>query len=260
MKWYSDAFVSPDHEAPGKTLEHFLGNIYIQELPSMLPPLLVREEVRDAPLVIDACAAPGSKTTQLAAFMNNTGTLVANDIDYTRIKALKFNVEKSGAFNTIITNQDFRFYPKLGPKVILLDAPCSSEGTIRKNADALSFWSEKRIIGHSNLQRNLIIKAYDVLAPGGILVYSTCTFAPEENEIVLQHLLEKRQDANILKIDIPHFNLAPSVKSWAGIDFSSKIQNAKRVWPHHNNTGGFFLAKIFKPVSEVKTSTSEVSS
>jgi len=104
MPWYQDAFVS-DEPNVGSVFDHFLGKIYVQELVSMLPPLIIRDELGD--YVLDACAAPGSKTTELAAMMENKGTLVANDISYSRIKALKFNLEKAGALNTVITNQDF---------------------------------------------------------------------------------------------------------------------------------------------------------
>ncbi len=258
MSWYKDAFISDDMEA-NATLEHFLGKIYMQELPSMLPPLLVRTEleIQNPELVIDACAAPGSKTTQLAAIMQNQGTLVANDLDYTRIKALKYNVEKVGAYNTIITNQDFRFFPNLGPEVILLDAPCSAEGTIRKHAEAAVFWNEKRIAGHAGLQRALILHAYEILRPGGAMVYSTCTFAPEEDEAVVDFLLERKPEAVIEPIDVPGFRLSPAVKEWNGKTFSPKTLNTKRIWPHHNDTGGFFLAKIRKPLTKADDKTNE---
>ena len=93
--------------------EHFLGAIYIQELTSMLPPLLVRSELQTATTVLDACAAPGSKTTQLSALMNNRGTIVANDVEYERIKPLKFNLERSGTLNAVVTNYDLRSFPQM---------------------------------------------------------------------------------------------------------------------------------------------------
>ncbi|MEW6722209.1 MAG: RsmB/NOP family class I SAM-dependent RNA methyltransferase [Candidatus Micrarchaeota archaeon] len=245
MEWYPDAFVS-DSPDIGATLEHFLGAIYMQELVSMLPPLLIREELEGARLVLDGCAAPGSKTTQLAALMGNKGTIIANDVSYARTKALKFNLEKNGVLNAVITNRDLRFFPDMQFDAALLDAPCSAEGTIRKNAELPSGWSEREIAKHSKMQKKLITKAYDLLRPGGAMVYSTCTFAPEENECVLGSFLQERPDASLESFSFPGFRTAPALESWEGVAFDSRIKNAARVWPHHNDTGGFFLAKVRK--------------
>ena len=242
--WYSDAFVSEDPEI-GLTLEHFLGHIYIQELTSMLPCLVVREELKKARSVLDACAAPGSKTTQMAAIMDNKGMIVANDINYNRIRALKFNIEKVGALNVVITNQDLRFFPESQHDVILVDAPCSAEGTIRKSPEIFSFWSEKKIYGYANLQKQLILKAFDLLTPRGILVYSTCTFAPEENEGVVDYLLKERP-ATLEQISIPKIKLTPGITEWNGKSFNTEVKKAIRIFPHHNDTDGFFLAKVRK--------------
>jgi NOL1/NOP2/sun family putative RNA methylase len=246
VPWYPDAFVSED-PAIGTTLENFIGYIYIQELTSMLPPLVLKTELQHAERVLDGCAAPGSKTTQLAAFMGNRGVIIANDIDYNRIRALKFNIEKTGTLNTIITNQDLRNFPKNEFDVILVDAPCSSEGIIRKSPTMLSMWinNVKRIPGYANLQQQLIRKAFDLLKPGGRLVYSTCTFAPEENECVVNWLLEKRP-AMLEKIRIPKMKLTPGITEWNDKTFDPELSKTVRIWPHHNNTGGFFLAKVKK--------------
>ena len=245
VPWYPDAFISSSPEI-GSTLEHFLGHIYVQELTSMLPALTVNE-IRKAGLVLDACAAPGSKATQLAALMDNRGTLVANDLDYQRIKALKFNLERCGCLNAVITNQDLRYYPeKQEFGAILLDAPCSSEGTIRKNPSLLSRWSENDILSKAGLQRQLILKAYGLLSPGGTLVYSTCTFAPEENEGVLDFLLSKTE-AKIQEVKIPGLKTSRGIEEFRGKKFSREVKKAVRVWPHQNDTDGFFLAKLVKP-------------
>jgi NOL1/NOP2/sun family putative RNA methylase len=240
--WYEDAFVSEDPEIGG-TLEHFTGKIYLQELVSMLPPLIIKDGLGD--YVLDACAAPGSKTTQLSALMNNKGTVIANDIDYSRIKALRFNLEKVGAVNALITNQDLRFFPDVQFDSILLDAPCSSEGTIRKNPKLFSIWNEKKVHGHSRLQKHLILRAFDLLKPGGVLVYSTCTFAPEENEAVVSYLLEKRE-ASLEEISVPGFRTSDAVMEWNEKQFNEEASKCARVWPHHNDTGGFFIAKVRK--------------
>jgi len=244
MPWYADAFVSADPDI-GSTLEHFLGKIYAQELVSMIPPLIVRKELEKARFVLDGCAAPGSKTTQLAALMENRNTIVANDISYARIKALQFNLQKAGALNTIITNQDLRFFPNRQFDVILLDAPCSSEGIMRKNDKLFRTWNEKKIFGHSRLQKQLIVKAFDLLKEGGVMAYSTCTFAPEENEEVVGYLLSKR-DAKIEKIELPGFKFSRGTTEWREKQYPSEVEQCCRVWPQHNDTGGFFVARITK--------------
>ncbi|MBI4021391.1 MAG: RsmB/NOP family class I SAM-dependent RNA methyltransferase [Candidatus Aenigmarchaeota archaeon] len=240
VEWSPEAFVSVPEA--GRTLDHFLGAIYLQELVSMLPPLVAGVSPRTR-TVIDACAAPGSKTTQCAALMANQGLLVANDVDYRRIRALKFNLEKTGAINTIITNKDVRHFPGLPADVVLVDAPCSAEGTFRKSPEALATWSTQGIARHANLQRQLILKGFDLLAPGGTLVYSTCTFAPEENEAVIDYLLRNRPAA-LESIRLPGFRFSPPVREWNGRAFDPQVRRAARVWPHENDTGGFFLAKI----------------
>lgn len=242
--WYTDAYIS-DNPALGSTLEHFLGAIYIQELTSMLPPLLVRDELRNVAVVLDACAAPGSKTTQLSALMNNRGTIVANDVEYERIRPLKFNLERSGTLNTVVTNYDLRSFPQMFFDVILLDAPCSSEGIFRKNPRQMVNWSFRRVPPSAHRQKQLILKTFDLLAPGGVMVYSTCTFAPEENEAVIDHLLKERP-AELEPIDIPHFRLTPGITNWDNQTFDERTQLTVRVLPHHNDTGGFFLARIRK--------------
>lgn len=243
VPWYEDAFISESLEI-GSTLEHFAGSIYIQELASMLPPLLMRKELEDARLVLDGCAAPGSKTTEIAAFMKNRGTIIANDTDFDRIRALKFNLEKCGVLNTIITNMDLRKYPPREFDAIFIDAPCSSEGTCRKSESLLRSWSERFIKKNSDTQKGLITKGFDMLAPDGAMIYSTCTYAPEENEAVLDHLLKSRSDARIEKISVPGLRCAQGITGWEGRSFDDQVRNAIRIWPHMNDTEGFFLAKV----------------
>ena len=242
--WYSDAFVS-DNPALGSTLEHFLGAIYIQELTSMLPPLLIRSELQTAATVLDACAAPGSKTTQLSALMNNRGTIVANDVEYERIKPLKFNLERSGTLNAVVTNYDLRSFPQMSLEVALLDAPCTSEGIFRKNPRQMLSWSPKRFAPSAHRQKQLILKTFDLLADGGTLIYSTCTFAPEENEAVIDYLLNERP-AELEQVKIPNFRLMPGITTWQNQTFDERVSMTARALPHHNDTGGFFLARIRK--------------
>lgn len=244
--WYEDAFTVDSLEI-GSTLEHFLGWIYIQEFTSMTPPLLVKEELNDANFILDGCAAPGSKTTQIAAIKENKGTIVANDKDFGRIRALRFNLEKTGVLNTIITNKDLQnLKSELPFDVVFLDAPCSAEGTIRKSFGVANIWNENMIKFHSNLQKKLILKAFDLLRPGGTMVYSTCTFAPEEDEEVLTYLLQNRDGAKIVPSSIEGLKTSRPLDSFQDKNFDSQVKNALRIWPHHNDTDGFFLAKVVK--------------
>jgi NOL1/NOP2/sun family putative RNA methylase len=244
MSWYEDAFLCDSLEV-NSTIEHFSGRIYLQELVSMLPPLMLREELAQARIVLDACAAPGSKTTQMAALMKNLGTIIANDVAYPRIRALKFNIEKTGTLNTAITNRDLRNFPAMQFDAVLLDAPCSSEGTMRKNGELFSEWSERLVMSNASQQKQLILKSFDLLAPGGAMVYSTCTFAPEENEAILQHLLDNTE-AEIAPFSFEGIRTSKPLEEWQGKAFDPRIKNAIRIWPHHNDTGGFFLAKVTK--------------
>ncbi len=242
--WYEHAFTTDDISA-AKSIEHFVGAIYIQDFASMLPPLVVKDDLGDAEMVLDACAAPGSKTTQLAALMNNRGTIVANDVEYQRIKALKFNCEKCGVFNTAITNYDLNRFPDQRFDVILLDAPCTSEGTIRKDRKVLTWWGMRHVYSASARQKGLVLKSFDLLADGGVLIYSTCTFAPEENEEVVQYLIENR-NARVEAILIPGFKLRPGLCAWREREFDAQLSLTVRVQPQDNDTGGFFMARIRK--------------
>ena len=244
LEWYEDAFTTEPKAS--LTIEHFLGQIYFQDLSSIIPPLLARSELSQAQRVLDMSAAPGSKTTQIAALMGNQGLLVANDIDYSRTKALKFNIEKSGALNTVITNFDARHIPNEKFDVIFADVPCSLEGTIQKNYKVLRSWSEKKIHRFSRLQRGIVEKGFELLVPGGVMIYSTCTFAPEENEEIINWLIEKH-GCTIEKAEISGLDASSGITSWNGIEFSSELKKTLRIWPHkNNNMEGFFAAKVRK--------------
>lgn len=245
--WYTEAFVCPDCD-PSPTLEHFLGKIYLQELTSMLPPLVVREELKTARVVVDACAAPGSKATQLAALMDNNGTLIANDVDYQRIRALKHNLTKDGAYNTVITHSDFGgFAESDGPyDIILVDAPCSSDGTVRKSPGLLQYWRSSRAGRYARQQRHLLKKAFRLLVDGGVLVYSTCALSVTENELIVHDLLSEFP-AVVEPVEIPGFTLRPGIMTCNGAQLNTQIAHTRRVWPQDNDTDAFFLARIRKP-------------
>ncbi len=243
LPWYPEGFAVDGADALSATIERFLGTIYIGEAASMIPPLVIAEELRAAQVVLDACAAPGSKTTQAAAIMHNRGTIVANDRSYGRIRALQFNVHKFGAINTIITNYELHRFPRSTFDVIMLDAPCSSSGTVRKSPKLIDSWKLDVSLGYAERQMDLILRSFDMLNPGGTLVYSTCSIAPEENEGVVDYLLRNRS-ARVVPVALEEFRFSPGVTQWNGREFSPEVVHCGRVWPHHNDTDGFFVAKV----------------
>lgn len=254
LPWQPDGFVidREDRTTPlGHSLEHFSGHMYIQEGASQIPPLVLDPQPGER--VLDMAAAPGSKTTQIAARMENRGLLVANDLSVPRIKALSANLERVGTLNTIVTqltgNRLGRFLPGYFDR-ILLDAPCTAEGTLAKSPDALIRWSEKSIQKLATLQSKLLAGAYGALKPGGTLVYSTCTFAPEENEGVVSELLKNHPDAEVESFELPGLDLAPGLSAWRGEVYHPGVTNARRVWPGRERLEGFFIAKLRKGAGE----------
>ncbi|MEK6807860.1 MAG: RsmB/NOP family class I SAM-dependent RNA methyltransferase [Nanoarchaeota archaeon] len=244
--FYENGFVienAPNDNRIGLTIEHFMGYFYIQEVVSMLPAVVLAPRSDD--LVLDVCAAPGSKTTQMSQMIGNTGLIIANDNDFMRLKPLKYNIEKCGCLNVAITNIDGRVVKGKFDK-ILLDAPCSSEGQIRKDWKVLSRWSEEYIKTFSNLQKQLIKHAFEILKPNGTLVYSTCTFAPEENEEVVSYLLDGFGNAQLEEIKLKDFKTSEGITEWQGKRFNPEVRKCIRIWPHQNDTGGFFVAKVRK--------------
>ena len=236
-----------DEEKIGNTLEHFMGYYYVQEASSMIPPVVLDPKEDD--LVLDMAAAPGSKTTQICQMMNNKGAIVANDVSIDRIKALRFNIEKMGCMNVSVIRHngiELSKISKIKFTKILLDAPCSSEGTIRKDWKVLSRWSVKLIKEMSRIQKKLILSAFDLLEDRGVLVYSTCTLAPEENEEVVDFLLQKRENAEIEKINVKGLRFREGIEEWEGKRYSSEVKKIARVWPQDNDSEGFVIAKIIK--------------
>jgi len=254
----------------GRALEHLLGYYYIQELASMLPVLVLAPKPGEK--VLDICASPGSKTTQIASKMENTGLLFANEVKFGRIKILSANTERCGVMNMIITRRDGialckRFkegnFISLEPNSrenlikrnlsplyfdkILLDAPCSGEGTIRSVPKGLEMWNIKTIENLSKLQKSLIASAIEILKPGGELVYSTCTHAPEENEGVIDFAL-KNFNVKVEKTSLP-IKVHQGISEWKGDKYSKEVKLAHRIYPQDADTEGFFLVKI-KKISE----------
>lgn len=232
----------------GRSLEHLLGYYYVQEIASMLPVLALKPKPGE--VVLDLAAAPGSKTTQIAAKMENRGTIIANEVSIGRLKILASNTERCGVLNTIITKKDgVALCKRLKEQgflfdKILVDAPCSGEGTIRSSNVTNLMWNPETIKQLSKLQKSLLASAIEILKPKGEVVYSTCTHAPEENEEVLDFMLKEfGKNISIEKISLP-IKCRPGVKGWNGKIYDKNVENSCRIYPQDNDTEGFFIAKV----------------
>jgi tRNA (cytosine49-C5)-methyltransferase len=228
----------------GNLPEHALGYIFIQEAASMLPPLALDPQPGEK--ILDMCASPGSKTTQIAQYMKNEGILVSNDFRLDRIKALGLNVQRMGIKNCILSMQEGRFFKGFSFDRILVDAPCSGTGTIRKSWKTLRIWNPTMIRRLAGTQKILLETAYQNTKPGGVIVYSTCSLEPEEDEGVITHLLERHPDAELEDIVLEIKRSAP-VMEFDGKQFNPQVERCLRIWPQDNDTEGFFVARIRKP-------------
>jgi NOL1/NOP2/sun family putative RNA methylase len=222
----------------GSTREHKLGYFYIQEAASMIPVIVL--DPKPGETILDMCASPGGKTTQIAQHTHNTGKLIANDIREDRIAILKRNIARMGV-NCTLTKQPGQWFKDIKFDKILIDAPCSGTGTLH-NIENYTPAIFKRI---ANTQKSLLHHAYCVLKKNGIMVYSTCSLEPEENEAVIDWLLHRHKKTEIENINI-NINRSPPVMEFEGINYDTRIKNCLRIWPQDNNTSGFFVAKIKK--------------
>lgn len=230
-----------DVESPGKTQENLLGYIHIQEELSMVPPLVLNPLPGEQ--ILDLCASPGSKTTQISQMMNNRGLVIANEPSLGRVAPLRSNCERLGVLNVAVTRYDGRNFPRGPFDRVLVDAPCSSEGRERKGPGVLARSSSKKSLDLQALQIGLLKNALRLVKPGGIVVYSTCTYAPEENELVVQTCLDV---ARLEKISIPGLKECPGVTEWNGEPLDNDLMHCARYYPHLNDAGGFFVAKFIK--------------
>jgi len=231
----------------GNIPEHQLGFFYVQDAASMIPPVVLEPKPGDT--VLDLCSAPGSKTTQIAAMMNNEGVLVANDIDVQRIKPLGMNLNRSGVTNCVVVTRGNKKFENEYFDRVLVDAPCSGTGTIRRSLKTLMMWSPGLIKKLSRIQKTLILRGFETLKPGGTMVYSTCTLEPEENEAIVSWLLENNPDADVLPISLDIVR-SEAVTEWQGTKYDEQIKHCLRILPQDNDTEGFFVCKIKKLESE----------
>ncbi|MGQ9461740.1 MAG: RsmB/NOP family class I SAM-dependent RNA methyltransferase [Candidatus Fervidibacter sp.] len=227
-----------------KTLEHWLGWFYVQEASAATAVMAL--EPNPGECILDLCASPGGKTTQMAELMNNMGLIVANDTTPKRLRALLANLSRLGVVNTIVTQWDGRNYPDLGIVFdkALVDAPCSSEGKAREEPELRQGADINFVHSISGTQKGLLRRALELVKPGGIVVYATCTFAPEENEAVVAYALQK-VPCEPLPIDLPVPH-SPGLTEWQGRVFGEEMKKCVRIYPHHIDSGGLFLAKLRK--------------
>ncbi len=243
----------------GRSKEHLLGYYYVQEISSMMPILALKPTETDN--FLDLCASPGSKTTQAAAMMNNSGNIIANDNNMGRMIVLSANLEKCGVANTLITRRDgvqlCKKFAKINFKFdkILVDAPCSGEGTLRSSPRTFLSWNINSVNNLSRIQKTLAASAIEALKEDGEMIYSTCTHAPEENEEVVQFLLDNF-DIQIEPIALP-IKTREGLTEWQGKKFSPELKKCARIYPQDNNTEGFFLCKIKKLSDKNKTDEQE---
>ncbi|MDO8656945.1 MAG: RsmB/NOP family class I SAM-dependent RNA methyltransferase [Nanoarchaeota archaeon] len=246
VPWCKEGFWidHPDRRDVGNLLEHHLGKIYVQEAASMIPPLVLKPQPGD--IVLDMCAAPGSKTTQMGGLMNNEGILVANDYKGDRLQSLGLNIQRSVLTNTIITLMHGKRFYQFEFDKILLDAPCSGTGTIRKSLKTISIWNPGMVGKIAKAQKELIENAFKNLKVGGEMVYSTCSLEPEEDEGVVDFLLQKFENAEIMEVDLPGLKRSPAVLEFEGVNYNPSVKHCIRIWPQDNDTEGFFVCKIRK--------------
>ncbi len=257
ISWSKDTYIvkNKDKSEIAKLDSYRDGHFYIQNLSSMIPAIALSPTPQD--IVLDMCAAPGSKTTQLAVMLNNKGEIIANDDDKHRVEKLQGVLDMFGVTNTTVRFGRGEFIGKREENhydKILLDAPCSGEGMIYLKGDKpLRFWNIKKVKAFSKIQKDLIDSAFNALKKGGELVYSTCTLEPEENEGVITYLLNKYHNAEIM--EIPVFKtiinedskryIKKGLRIFNDTKYIDEVSKTYRICPH-DRMMGFYVAKITK--------------
>lgn len=245
IPWCDTGVYIDAEERPGKQLAYNAGLYYVQEPSAMIPASALAPKPGER--VLDMCAAPGGKTTQLACALQNQGLLVANEVVKTRAKVLASNVERMGITNAAITNvRPDQLVDIFGPQSfdkILVDAPCSGEGMFRKDPAVRSAWSLDNVAQCARRQKKMLETVDLLLKPGGELVYSTCTFAPEEDEQIVEYLVESGK-YEVLPIGLP--GLPDHGRPAWTVHGCGAVSQAVRVMPHRVEGEGHFIAKLKK--------------
>lgn len=245
VAWEPNGFYYDKDDAPGKHPYHASGVYYIQEPSAMAPAAYL--DAQPGERILDLCAAPGGKSTQIAAAMRGEGLLISNEIHPARAKILSENIERMGIRNAMVTNESPQSLAKVFEAYfdrIMVDAPCSGEGMFRKNADACDEWSPENVAICAQRQAEILECAASMLRPGGRMVYSTCTFAPEENEGTISRFLEKHPEFSI--VDVPHYEtMSEGVAAWTDAP-QPGLERTIRLFPHHVDGEGHYLAVLGK--------------
>lgn len=228
-------------EVSGRSLLHQAGYVYSQEPSAMIVASVANAKPGEK--ILDLCAAPGGKSTQLAGQLHQQGLLVANEIMPKRAKILSENLERWGAKNVVVTNhapeQLTQFFPKFFDKIVV-DAPCSGEGMFRKDEEAIAQWQIDTPLTCAKRQKTILNEAVKMLKPGGELIYSTCTFAPEENEAIISWLVE-HHGLTIEPIELSSQSVSSGRNEWGSVP---GLEQTIRLWPHLNEGEGHFVAKL----------------
>lgn len=244
IPWTSNGFYYGEDCRPAQHPFYNCGLYYLQEPSAMTPATLLPVEPGDS--VLDLCAAPGGKATELGARLRGEGLLVANDISNSRAKALLRNLELFGISNAFVTNEYpeklSRFFPEYFNK-ILIDAPCSGEGMFRKEPAVAKAWTPDKPDTCAKMQREIVSQAIEMLTPGGLMLYSTCTFAPIENEGTISYILDNFPEMELQEIS-GHATFDSGVPDWG--NGSPELTKCLRIWPHHSEGEGHFIALLKK--------------
>ncbi len=242
IPWSPNGFYYSNDASPGKSPFHDAGLFYIQEPSAQLPAVLL--DAKPGERILDLCAAPGGKTTQIAGAMQNTGLIVANEPYPARAKILSQNIERLGITNAVITcalpDKLAKYFPEFFDK-IMVDAPCSGEGMFRKDENTVNEWSEENVSMCATRQWDILQSAYAMLRPGGVLVYSTCTFAPDEDEKIVSRLISEL-DMEVVSCEIN--GVSQGRPEWA--DGNDALKGTFRIWPHISDGEGHFAALLKK--------------
>lgn len=226
-------------DEPKKIQDTYYRSVFVQDACSVVPVIALGS----ADTVLDLCAAPGSKTLHLARHARH---VIAVDVDKNRVKRLEHNLKRFSIHNCTVIRADGRRLRLNGfVDKVLVDAPCSGEGMVGKLHKVMKVWSLKRIKRLQALQKRLVMHGFSLLKKGGILVYATCTIAPEENEAVIDYVLRKK-NVDIESISIEGLQYTSGLSHWGKTQFAPAVENAIRIYPHHNSTNAFFVAKLCK--------------
>ena len=248
IDWCDTGFYYNNETRPGKHPYHHTGVYYIQEASAMAP--AAAAEIEKGDKVLDLCAAPGGKSSQVAAALMGTGLLVSNEIVPSRAKILSGNLERMGVKNAIVLNHNPRELEKHFPYFfdkIIVDAPCSGEGMFRKEKAVVDEWSQEQVLVCANRQSHILESAAKMLAPNGKIIYSTCTFSPEENEQMIAQFIDKHPDFSVVKPKVYKY-FSPGRPQWAnGEEF---LSSTMRLFPHKLKGEGHFVAVLQKKGGE----------